>query len=93
MCKITNERTKYTDYENPAINSVGALAEKDANGYFMMKLIKKDKVTHDTFRFEFQHPEANMSHGLWPGGHYMMVVKGENGNEITHPYTPVSLLD
>jgi hypothetical protein len=26
VCKITNERNKYTDYENPDINSVGALA-------------------------------------------------------------------
>ena len=50
-------------------------------------------MTHDTYEFEFKHPNANQSHGCWAGGHYMIYVNDADGNEITHPYSPVSTLD
>ena len=78
---------EFFDWETPA--SVSKNIEKDDDGQFKLKVIQKEKLTHDTYLFELEFPDKEWIAGIWPAGHWFL--KGEiDGKIVSHPYTPVS---
>lgn len=64
--------------------------KKDENDQFPLKLIKKQRITHDTFLFRLKFPKKNWISGLWVGGHFAIHGKTEKGDSICRKYTPIS---
>eukprot|EP00201_Polytomella_parva_P003680 CAMPEP_0175080778 /NCGR_PEP_ID=MMETSP0052_2-20121109/25734_1 /TAXON_ID=51329 ORGANISM="Polytomella parva, Strain SAG 63-3" /NCGR_SAMPLE_ID=MMETSP0052_2 /ASSEMBLY_ACC=CAM_ASM_000194 /LENGTH=268 /DNA_ID=CAMNT_0016351591 /DNA_START=96 /DNA_END=902 /DNA_ORIENTATION=- len=65
----------------------GALDPKDFKSF---KVIKKEKVTHDTQLIRFELPEGQVS-GMYTAS--CLVTRapiGENGKNVIRPYTPIS---
>lgn len=56
---------------------------------YPLKLVDKEKVSHDTRRFRFQLPSPDHILGLPVGQHIYLTAK-KDGDLIIRPYTPVS---
>jgi cytochrome-b5 reductase len=65
------------------------LVEKDEDDQFPLKVIKKEKVAHDTYLFELEFPNPEWISGLWAAGHFIMRATID-GKLITRYYTPIS---
>ena len=79
------------DKENGALQN----SPKDEDGWIKLKLVKRTKVTHDTYYFRFEFPNKDMEFGLPIGGHvffYATVFNPEKEieEEIARKYTPTS---
>ncbi|GIL58869.1 hypothetical protein Vafri_13837 [Volvox africanus] len=55
-----------------------------------LPLTEKTYITHNTVRLRFTLPDPNQRLGLPIGQHITFLAKGEDGNDIYRPYTPVS---
>ena len=64
--------SEYFDFEGPP--SLFNLVEKNEDDQFPLKVIKKEKISHDTYLWELEFPNKDWISGLWPGGHYTMHV-------------------
>jgi cytochrome-b5 reductase len=62
---------------------------EDPNVKYSLRLIDKEKVSHDTRRFRFALPSAEHILGLPIGQHIYLTAK-INGELVIRPYTPVS---
>ena len=78
---------KYFDWEGPP--NVFSLADKDANGQFPLKIIKKRLISPDTYMIDLKFPNPQWTSGLWAGGHYLLHQK-VGGETLTRPYTPIT---
>jgi len=56
---------------------------------YPLKLIDKEKVSHDTRRFRFALPSSNHILGL-PVGQHIYLTATKDGELVIRPYTPVS---
>ena len=65
------------------------LADKDTQGQFSLKVITKEAVSHDTYKFGLEFPNPEWTSGLWPGGHFLFVSE-INGEMMQKPYTPIT---
>lgn len=63
--------------------------EKNEDDQFNLKLIKKDKMTHDTYYITLEFPDKEWTSGLWPGGHFIIHAK-IGDKDVSKLYTPVS---
>lgn len=61
----------------------------DPNAKYPLKLIKKEKLSHDTRLFRFELPSAQHCLGLPIGQHIYLSAK-INGSLVVRPYTPTS---
>lgn len=52
-------------------------------------MIRKDKLTHDTYLFEMEFPNKEWTSGLWPAGHIFFHQK-INGKTVTRKYSSIS---
>jgi len=41
------------------------------DGKCKLKLIKKEALTHDTYLYELEFPNKELTAGLWPSGHFV----------------------
>lgn len=67
-------------------------SEKNEDDQFPLKLVKKQKLTHDTYKITFEFPNPEWISGHWAGGHYTMHATID-GKTVTRRYTPVSLIN
>lgn len=65
------------------------LVEKDEDDQFSLKVIKKEKMSHDTYLIELEFPNPEWISGLWPGGHFVMH-STIDGKLVSKKYTPIS---
>ena len=65
------------------------LVEKDADKRFPLTVIKKEKMTHDTYTFELGFPNEEWISGLFAGGHFIFHAE-VNGEMMSRKYTPIS---
>lgn len=56
-----------TKFKKNGVPTNSALATVGPKKYLSVKLIEKDKLTHDTFKFKFELPKPNMVLGLKTG--------------------------
>ncbi len=54
-------------FKKDGVPANSALATVGPKKYLSVKLIEKEKITHDTFRFKFELPQSNMVLGLKTG--------------------------
>jgi len=65
------------------------LIEKDENDLFKLKVVKKEKLTHDTYLIRLEFPNSEWIAGLWAGAHYTL--HSDIGDKhISKKYTPIS---
>lgn len=62
---------------------------QDPNIKYALKLVDKEKLSHDTRRFRFALPSEQHILGLPVGQHVYLTIK-VNGQLVIRPYTPVS---
>lgn len=65
------------------------MVEKNNDGQFPLKVIKKEAINHDTYIMELEFPNADWISGLWPGGHFIFYAE-INGKVVARKYTPIS---
>ena len=63
--------------------------EKDENGLFPLKVIKKEAISLDTYVYEVEFPNAEWISGLWAGGHYVFHADID-GEHVSRKMTPIS---
>jgi len=81
-----------SEYVNYSKSNLFDQIEKDENGQFKLKVIKKDKLTHDSYIYELEFPNKEWISGLWPGGHFHLHLE-VNGSNVSRKYTPISLIN
>jgi len=60
--------------------------------YKPLKLVKKEKVNHDSAIYTFQLPSEEYSAEIAPGKH-VLVQAAIGGAPVIRPYTPISTYD
>ena len=46
--------------------------DRDEKQRFQLKVSKKEKINHDTYRMELEFPNPHWISGLKPGGHLIL---------------------
>ena len=85
------------DFEADTKGGALQVCEKDEDDFISLKLVKRTKVTHDTYYFRFAFPSPDMEFGLPIGGHVIFYANVFNPatnkeEEIGRKYTPTSKL-
>ncbi|KAH0348652.1 cytochrome b5 reductase-like protein, partial [Aureobasidium melanogenum] len=70
----------------PVTEAAGFLKPQE---YQTLPLVKKDKLSHNTYRFVFKLPKDDMVLGL-PIGQHLSIRGQANGKTVSRSYTPVS---
>ncbi|KAG9901515.1 cytochrome b5 reductase-like protein, partial [Aureobasidium melanogenum] len=70
----------------PVTEAAGFLKPQE---YQTLPLVKKDKLSHNTYRFVFKLPRDDMVLGL-PIGQHLSIRGQANGKTVSRSYTPVS---
>ena len=81
---------EFFDFKGPP--SLVNLIEKDDEDCFPLKVIKKEKISNDTYLIDLEFPNPDWISGLWPAGHLFFHATVE-GKQITRKYTPISLVN
>ncbi|XP_040999522.1 NADH--cytochrome b5 reductase 1-like, partial [Juglans microcarpa x Juglans regia] len=63
----------------------------DPDKFNEFKLVKKTQLSHNTARFRFSLPTPTSILGLPVGQHIICRGKDNQGEEVTRPYTPITL--
>lgn len=93
---LLNEATNFTKFpptrkfpRRPLPHKPVAPKVLDPRIYRQFPLIRKDKLSHDSYRFVFQLPNATDSIGL-PTGQHVSIRAKINGETVMRSYTPTS---
>ena len=67
--------------------------KRNEDQQFPLTLIKKEAVSHDTFKLTFAFPEKDMQLGCSGGAHVRLCGNDKDGKPITRMYSMISHLD
>ena len=67
------------------------LMDKNEDGQISLPLKSKIKVSHDSYIFRFEYPNAEWCLGIPVGKHVMFHAK-IGGEDVTRKYTPISMV-
>ena len=81
---------EYVNFEHP--DNLFAKSEKDENDQFPLKVIGKEKITHDVYKITLEFPNPEWIAGLAPSAHFKMHLQID-GKTVTKMYTPISLVN
>ena len=81
------QTSEFFDFSGPP--NLFNLVEKDDDDQFPLKVIKKEKISPDTYLFELEFPNPEWISGLWPAGHYIWHATID-GKQVSRKYTPIS---
>lgn len=60
--------------------------DRDSEGKFPLKCIRKEVLTHDTYRYDLEFPKSDWISGLYAGGAFIFHAEGIDSRK----YTPIS---
>ena len=86
----TQEVSKY--FDPSATKNVLNAVERDQNGRFHLKVLKKIKFNHDTYHFILQYPDPELTSGLWPSAAFFFHAMID-GQPVKRKYTPISAVN
>ena len=88
--KLADNTHHYLDFEERP-NCV-SLIDKDEHQFFELKVVSREQISHDSYRYILKFPDPEWVSGQWPGGYFIFNLKVE-GEWVQRKYTPISPLD
>ena len=85
--EVLQDGKEFFDYQTAP--SMFANIEKDENGQFPLKVVRKEAISLDTYIYEVEFPNAEWISGLWAGGHYVFHADID-GEHVARKMTPIS---